>query len=181
MKRVLLPLLFLIMFLLPACEQQQDFSEIDDQELSNNVTQSFEEKDFSFEGTTFYYGGQSYDVTSRVEAINSILSAVPVGDKIVIECHVGPKNEVYCVFDTIDRSFEADIFGNHLIWYNDDITTAVYSFWSDIYSYDGNIIKSFDFAEDEFIYDLTFSDENAQLIVTIVCGDGTEEIDMIDL
>lgn len=180
MKQVLLPLLFLIMFLLPACEQQQDFSEIDDQELSNNVTQSFEE-DFSFEGTTFYYDGQSYDVTSRVEAINSILSAVPVGEKIVIECHVGPKNGVYCVFDTVGRSFETDIFGNHLIWYNDDITTAVYSFWSDIYSYDGNIIKSFDFVEDEFIYDLTFSDENTQLIVTIVCGDGTEEIDIIDL
>ena len=144
-------------------------------EHSSNLT------DFSFEGTTFHYGEHDYDVTSRTEAINSILSAVPVGEKIVVECHAGPKNEVYCIFDTVRKSFVADLQGNHLIWYNDDITTAVYSFWSDIYTYDGSIIKSYDLAENEFIYDLAFSDDNTKLIVTITCDDGTERTDIVHL
>ena len=137
--------------------------------------------DFSFERTIFHYGEHDYDVTSRSEAINSILSAVPVGEKIVVECHVGPKNEVYCIFDTVSKSFVGDLTGNHLIWYDNDITTAIYSFWSDIYTYDGSIIKSYDLAENESIYDLAFSDHNTKLIVTITCDDGTERTDIIDL
>lgn len=181
MKRAPFAIFLLMVLLLSACEQRQDFSETDAQEPDDSAVQFSEEKHFSFERTTFYYDGQSYDVTSRVEAINSILSVVPVGEKIAIECHVGPKNGVYLIFDTVSKSFEADILGNHLIWYHDDITTAVYSFWSDIYSYDGDMIKSYDLAEDEFIYDLIFSDDYAQLIVTIVCGNGKEQIDIIDL
>lgn len=149
--------------------------------VNQYIAQSSKPTDFSFKGTTFYYGEYGYDVTSRVEAINSILSTVPVGEKIVIECHVGPKNGVYCIFDTVSKSFEADLKGNHLIWYNDDITTAIYSFWSDVYTYDGSIIKSYDLAENEFIYDLAFSDNNTKLNVTIVCDDGTERMDIIDL
>lgn len=137
--------------------------------------------DFSFTGTTFYYDGQSYDVTSCVEAIDSITSALPVGDKIVVECHAGPKNGVYCIFDTGSHAFEANIIGNNLTWRGDDITTAVYSFWSDIYSFDGAIIKSYDLAEDEFISNLTLSDDNAKLLVTIESDSSPEEIDMIDL
>ncbi len=137
--------------------------------------------DFSFTGTTFYYDGQSYDVTSCVEAINSITSAIPVGDKIVVECHAGPKNQVYCIFDTGSRAFESNITGTNLTWRGDDLSTAVYSFWSDIYSFDGTVIKSYDLAEDEFISDLTFSDDNSKLTVTIESDSSPEQIDMIDL
>ena len=137
--------------------------------------------DFSFEETTFYYGKHDYDVTSRSKSINSILSAVPVGEKIIVACHAGPKNEIYCIFDTVSKSFVADLKGNHLIWYNDDITTAVYSFWSDIYTYDGSIVKSYDLAENELIYDLALSDNNTKLIVTITCDNGSERTDVISL
>ena len=181
MKNTLIAGLLLPIFLLSACGQQQALSNTDAQELNNNVTQLSDEKSFAFEGTMFYYDGQSYDVASRVEMANSILSAVPVGKKIVIECHAGPKNGVYCIYDTQSESFEADIFGNHLIWHSDDITTAVYSFWSDVYSYNGNILKSYPLSENEFISDLTFSDDHMKLSVTITSDDGTEQVDMIDL
>ena len=115
------------------------------------------------------------------EDIESILSIISAGEKIVVECHTGPQNGVYCIFDTVNKSFDADVTGNHLIWYDDDISTAIYSFWSDIYSYDGNIIKSYDLTEDERIYDLAFSDDHAQLIATIVRDDGAERVDVIDL
>ena len=68
-----------------------------------------------------------------------------------------------------------------MIWHSDDITTAVYSFWSDVYSYNGNILKSYPLSENEFISDLTFSDDNMKLSVTITSDDGTEQVDMIDL
>lgn len=32
--------------------------------------------------------------------------------------------------------------GCNLIWYDDDITTAVYSFWSGVYDYEGNMLAS---------------------------------------
>lgn len=181
MNRILFSLPLILMLLLPACGKQKEFSEIDPQEQSGHETPSFEEQEFSFAETTFYYQNHGYDVTSRVSSINSILSAVQVGEKIAVECHVGPQNGVYCIFDTGNKAFERDIFGNHLTWYQDDITTAVYSFWSDIYFYDGEIMKSYDLAEGEFIYDLSFSKGNTQLIVTIMHNDGTEELDRIDL
>lgn len=112
----------------------------------------------SFEGTVFRYAGQDYDISTRIKSVNSILSVIPVGQKFVIECHIGPKNGAYCIFDTENESFDEDIIGNHLIWHSDDITTSVYSFWSEIHTYDGSIIKKYDLEEDAFIYDLAFSD-----------------------
>lgn len=135
MKDTLTVLTFLLVLLLSSCGANKDLQHKETKDSSGDISQFPELTEFSFEGTIFHYGEQSYDVTSRVEAINSILSAVPVGDKIVIECHVGPKNGVYCIFNTVSESFETDIYGNHLIWHSDDITTAVYSFWSDVYTY----------------------------------------------
>ena len=180
MKHTLTVLTLLLVLLLSSCGQNKDLQHEEIKDSSDDILQSSELTEFSFEGTIFHYREQSYDVTSRVEAINSILSAVPVGEKIVIECHVGPKNGVYCIFNTVSKSFETDIFGNHLIWHSDDITT-VYSFWSDVYTYDGEIIKSYDLAGNAFIYDLTYSDNHSKLNVTILCDDGTEQIDIIDL
>lgn len=181
MKYTLTVLTLLPVLLLSACGQNKDLQQVEIQAPTDEILQSSELNEFSFEGTIFHYGEQSYDVTSRVAAVNCILSAVPVGEKIVIECHVGPKNGVYCIFDTVSGSFETDISGNHLIWHSDDITTAVYSFWSDVYTYDGEIIKSYDLEGNEFIYDLSYSDDYAKLKVTILCDDGTEKIDIIDL
>lgn len=181
MKRILIVLVIFLILISSSCGQNKDLRQNEIPNSPDNVPQSSDLKEFSFEGTTFYYGEDSYDITLRMEEINAILSAVSVGDRIVISCHVGPKNGVYCIFDTGSESFEKEILGNHLIWHSDDITTAVYSFWSDIYIYDGNLIKSYDLAENELIYELAYSDNNTKLNVTIVCDDGTERIDVIDL
>lgn len=181
MKRTLMVLGLLLVLILSSCGQNKDLQQKEIQHSSDNMLQSSELKEISFECTTFYYGEHSYDITSRVQDVNAILSTVPVGENIVIECHIGPNNGVYCVFNTVSESFEKDIFGHHLIWHSDDITTAVYAFWSDIYTYDGNIIKSYNLAENELIYELAYSDNNTKLNVTIACEDGTKRIDTIEL
>ena len=152
--------------------------------VPDTVGADVEVRAFSFEHTTFRYGEREYDMTLRNPSINSILSAEPVGDKIVVECHVGPHNGVYCIFDTASETFEKDIVGHHLIWHSDDITTAVYGFWSAVYTYDGSLIKNYDLDElavdGGMIYEMRFSDDHTKLYVTIVYNED-EETDTIDI
>ena len=181
MKHTLVGFTLLLVLLLSSCGQNKDLQHVETQDSIDDILQSSELTKFSFEGTIFRYGEQSYDVTTCEEAINCILSADSVGEKIVIKCHVGPNNGVYCIFNTVSESFETNIYGSHLIWHSGDITTGVYAFWSDIYTYDGKIIKSYDLADGNYIYDLAYSDNHTKLKVTILCDDGTEQIDIIDL
>lgn len=142
--------------------------------IQTSEQESSEQTGISFEGTVFRYGDHDYDVSVRNQSINSILSVTHVGRKIVIACHTGPKNGVYCIFDTESESFDEDILGNNLVWHSDDITTSVYSFWSEIHAYDGSVIKTYDLAEDSYIYDLAFCDNYTKLDVTISHDDGAE-------
>ena len=134
MRRIFVTILSFMMLLLSACGKQKTSSqESSESVLQASETDNLSEKEntafsenFSFEGTVFHYGEQDYDVTSRVEAINSIMGAIPGGEKIIVECHVGPQNSVYCIFDINSQSFENDLIGCNLIWYDNDIKTAVY-------------------------------------------------------
>lgn len=137
--------------------------------------------EFSYEGTVFRYGERSWDLAERVPSATAILSVRPVGDKLLVECHCGPKNGVYCVFDPAGGSFGEEITGNHLIWYGDDLTTAVYSFWSEVRTYDGTVLRDFDLPEEEYIYHLAFSEDRTRVSVTIVKDDGTDRTELIGL
>ena len=72
-KRSVLPLALAI--LLSACGQNRDLQQDQFQNTTEDTQQSAEPSEFSFEGTTFCYGENSYDLSSRVKAINCILSA----------------------------------------------------------------------------------------------------------
>lgn len=181
MKLIPITAMLMCVLLFSSCRQGQNLYEEVPPDAQSGSLQTSEQARFSFEGTVFYYGTHDYDVSSRVQSINSILSVVPVGQKVVIECHAGPQNSVYCIFDTESESFDEDIMGNHLTWHSDDITTSVYSYWSEIHAYDGSVIKTYDLAEDSYIYDLAFCDNYAKLDVTIVQDDGTAETDTITL
>ncbi len=136
---------------------------------------------WSFEGTVFRYGGKEFDLTERKGLINSILSCTPAGRYLVVEGHVGPHNGVYCIFDTNAGEFVEDIVGHHLIWQGDDLTTAVYAFWNDIYYYDGRLAKKFSLNEDEYmIHNLEFTDIPYKLKVDIV-GPGEERVEYVTL
>lgn len=128
-----------------------------------------------------FYEDGSYDVTLQNRAINRISSVIPAGEKLVVECHVGPQNNIYCIFDTESRSFGEHFTGNNFVWYNDSVETAVYAFGPEIYTYDGRLIKSYEFQENEYIYQMEFSDDHTKLNVEIMYIDGTTQIDIIDL
>lgn len=122
---------------------------------------------YSFDGTIFYYKQNSYDISERQRLINQIMSSTPVGQYIIVEGHTGPKNAVYCIYNTETQVFEKDIIGANLIWLDDDITTAIYSFWSDVCAYDGSVIASIELVYPEFIRKLAFADNNSHVEVTV--------------
>ena len=178
MRRILTMFLLLLMLLCSACGQGQTASQSD---VPGSADITVAGNNYSFDGTVFHYSGRGYDVASRVVGINSIVSAFPVGEKIVVECHVGPKNGVYCIFNTVTNSFDTDLFGSNLIFSGNDVTTAVYTFWSEILRYDGTVIKSYDLAESEFISGQEFFDDGTKLRVWITGADGAVKTDIIDL
>jgi hypothetical protein len=125
------------------------------------------EMQYSFDGTVFHYEQNSYDISERQGLINQIMSCTPVGQYIIVKGHTGPKNAVYCIYNTETQEFEKDIIGANLIWHDNDINTAVYSFWSDICAYDGSVIASLELSSADFIKKLAFADENSRVEVTV--------------
>ena len=118
--------------------------------------------------TNFYYKGKAYDMRELDQEINAIEHCEKVGKFIVVDCHVGPHNGEYGIFNTETESFEKIISGHHLTWHSDDITTAVYGFWNKIYNYDGELIVKCDIGQyDGGIYNIEFIEENSKLKVTL--------------
>ena len=77
----------------------------------------------------------------------------------------------YGIFNPKTKSIEKELFGTNLIYHNDDIKTAVYAFWSELYDYEGNLIVNCDLKESEFIYQISFLNDNSQIEVTISDGE----------
>ena len=119
------------------------------------------------QGTDFTYGGHTYDLTERSPAITSITAMEWVGDQILLECHTGPKNNIYIVFDPQTETFVRELAGTHLIWRGEDLTTAVYAFWGDICAYDGTVLAVFDLGENCYISGLSFTEDGRQIEVEI--------------
>lgn len=136
---------------------------------------------YSVQGTVFTYHGAEYDLTEQSAAINAITDVRQAGDYLVIDGHVGPQNGVYCIFDTKTESFVKTIAGANLVWRGDDLSTAVYCFWSDVIDYDGNVLMQCDLADGEYIYDLSFSGDGQEILITIVSNDGAERTETYKL
>lgn len=130
----------------------------------------------------FTYHGVDYDLAERNQSINALTGQYPVGKYIVVEGHAGPKNLIYCVFDTEAEQFVKDFTGTNLVWRGDDLTTAVYSYWSEVYNYEGRRLGSVELPEDGGdIRGLAFSEDGIGLIATILTSGGDEIETTIDI
>ena len=176
-KKIFIPLLF-VLLLTAGCSQKILYDEFAD---SDAITSSLEIPDFSVSGTVITYKGTSYDLAERQGSINAINFCVPVGEVIVISCHTGPKNAVYCLFNTATQSFLNDMIGGNLIWYNDNIETSVYSFWNDVMLYDGTTIKSLNLNDPEYIDGLAYVNGYKQIEVKIKDDSDDVRVEIIDL
>lgn len=131
-------------------------------------------ENFSISGTVFSYGDESWDLAEQSPAITSLLDCDAVGQYVVITGHGGPKNARYFIFDTESRSFSNTFIGTHLVWQNDDLSTAAYVDGSSILSIEGRTLAELDLAENESVYDLSYSQDGTALTATIVSNEETE-------
>ena len=139
------------------------------------------EEDFSISGTVFSYGGESWDLAEQSPTITSLLGCDAVGQYVVITGHGGPKNAFYFIFDTEIRRFSNAFVGTHLVWQNDDLSTAVYAYGGNILSIDGRTLAELDLVENEYVYDLVYSQDGTVLTVSIVSNEETERVVRLNL
>lgn len=149
--------------------------------VGEDYIESFGSAGMYFEGTMFFYNGTGYDIARRNENVNAITGCSAVGDYVVVDGHVCPQNGVYCIFNGVTETFEKDIIGGNLVWRDDDITTAVYSFWSSIFDYSGKEIASLDIPDGAFIKQISFIDDNKRIEVMIYEETGDTYSVIIDL
>ena len=97
---------------------------------------------FHTDGTTFYYNNITFNVQDIAPAANAIMDCQRVGDYIIVDCHVNPHVGLYEFFNIYAGDFVYEIAGTNLIWKGDDIATAVYSQYNEIYDFWGNMIGS---------------------------------------
>lgn len=130
-------------------------------------------------GVIFTYNGKDYDLQERNPMVNSLMAETPVGGVIVVEGHIGPDAGYYGIFDTETEAFVKDIEGANLSWRDDDISTAAYSIWSEIYGYDGNLLKKLDLSESEYISGLTWKD--SQRLTVEISSINSEEPETLEI
>ena len=135
-----------------------------------------EPEKFSISGTVFSYGDESWDLAEQSPAVTSLLDCDAVGQYVVITGHGGPKNARYFIFDTESRSFSNTFIGTHLVWQYDDLSTAAYVDGSSILSIEGRTLAELDLAENESVYDLSYSQDGTVLTATIVSSEETERM-----
>lgn len=133
------------------------------------------------EGTVFSYGGESWDLAEESPHVNAVTDCRAAGDTLVLTAHVGPKNEMYFLFDTRSRSFIRSFPGTNLIWQGDDLSTAVYSFWSQILTLDGRVLADLELAENEYVRDLSFGGPDGASLTAAVESEGGTCVMLIPL
>ena len=121
----------------------------------------------TLQGLTLTCNGHNYDLTERSPAITAVTRMEWVGEELLLECHTGPKNNLYLVFDPRTETFVKELAGTHLIWKGADLTTAVYAFWGDICTWGGTVLTTVDLGTDGYVSDLSFTDDKTQIVVTV--------------
>ncbi len=97
--------------------------------------QDGESVDLSYKKNVLTVNGTDYKLD-----INEIMNAWQVGNFVVVESHINPHVGSYALFCLDTCQVEEIIIGANLIWMWDDISTAVYSSYNEIYNYRGNLI-----------------------------------------
>ena len=88
------------------------------------------------------------------------MDAKRVGDWIIVECHNNPNISTYLFYNIPDGAidyFEYQVEGANLIWQGDDLSTAVYQQYNQVYDIWGHLIGIVSEGE---LYELSFKDKN---------------------
>lgn len=130
----------------------------------------------TLDSTTVSFGKKSWDFAGQYPSLSGFEGSETVGNYLVVTGRLGKKNDLYVVFNAIDGTLLKTFPGNNLIWQGNDLFTAVYSYWSDIYALNGTKLAALDLASGEEISGLTFAADGVSIIATVSGKSGERKV-----
>ena len=130
----------------------------------------------TLDSTTVSFGKKSWDFAGQYPSLSGFEGSETVGNYLVVTGRLGKKNDLYVVFNAIDGTLLKTFPGNNLIWQGNDLSTAVYSYWSDIYALNGTKLAALELASGEEISGLTFAPDGVSIIAKVSGKNGERKV-----
>lgn len=130
----------------------------------------------TLDSTTVSFGKKSWDFAGQYPSLSGFEGSETVGNYLVVTGRLGKKNDLYVVFNAIDGTLLKTFPGNDLIWQGDDLSTAVYSYRSDVYALNGTKLAALDLASGEEISGLAFAPDGVSIIATVSGKSGERKV-----
>ena len=130
----------------------------------------------TLDSTTVSFGKKSWDFAGQYPSLSGFEGSETVGNYLVVTGRLGKKNDLYVVFNAIDGTLLKTFPGNNLIWQGDDLSAAVYSYWSDVYALNGTKLAALELASGEEISGLAFAPDGVSIIATISGKSGERKV-----
>ena len=130
----------------------------------------------AMDDTTIYIDRKSWDFAEQYPSLKGFEDIGTAGNYFVAFGSLGEKNDLYVVFNFVAGTLLKTFPGNNLIWQGDDLSTAVYSYWSDVYALNGTKLAALDLASGEEISGLAFAPDGVSIIATVSGKSGERKV-----
>ena len=130
----------------------------------------------AMDDTTIYIDRKSWDFAEQYPSLKGFEDIGTAGNYFVAFGSLGEKNDLYVVFNFVAGTLLKAFPGNNLIWQGDDLSTAVYSYWSDIYALNGTKLAALELASGEEISGLAFAPDGVSIIATVSGKSGERKV-----
>lgn len=130
----------------------------------------------AMDDTTIYIDRKSWDFAEQYPSLKGFEDIGTAGNYFVAFGSLGEKNGLYVVFNFVAGTLLKTFPGNNLIWQGDDLSTAVYSYWSDIYALNGTKLAALELASGEEISGLAFAPDGVSIIATVSGKNGERKV-----
>lgn len=130
----------------------------------------------AMDDTTIYIDRKSWDFAEQYPSLKGFEDIGTAGNYFVALGSLGKKNDLYVVFNFVAGTLLKTFPGNNLIWQGDDLSTAVYSYWSDIYALNGTKLAALELASGEEISGLAFAPDGVSIIATVSGKSGERKV-----
>lgn len=130
----------------------------------------------AMDDTTIYIGRKSWDFAEQYPSLKGFEDIGTAGNYFVAFGRLGEKNDLYVVFNFVAGTLLKTFPGNNLIWQGDDLSTAVYSYRSDVYALNGTKLAALELASGEEISGLAFAPDGVSIIATVSGKSGERKV-----
>ena len=130
----------------------------------------------AMDDTTIYIDRKSWDFAEQYPSLKGFEDIGIAGNYFVAFGSLGEKNDLYVVFNFVAGTLLKTFPGNNLIWQGDDLSTAVYSYRSDVYALNGTKLAALELASGEEISGLAFAPDGVSIIATVSGKSGERKV-----